>query len=308
VTIAAALAPIFLVMAMGALGRAKGWFPPEFIKAASRLAYFAALPCLLFRAMSQAPLHGGLAWQPILAAPLAVLLVWLAGVALAKLLINPTKTHCARRASWVATQAHGNLGIVGIAVIYYALGSEALAGAGAAIAVIVIVQNLLVVISLTKLGTCQYTPPFTWLRVLKNPIIISIVAGLAWAGLGYKMPLALDRCLQVLGNLGLPLALLITGAYLELKGLKGSWLHLGSMTFIKLFAAPLVGWGLLWLMQTPQTPLAATVLALAAPSAAGGMIMAAQLGGDTEFTSAAVSLTNLAALPVYFAWLYVLAV
>ncbi|MFP4389131.1 MAG: AEC family transporter, partial [Desulfococcaceae bacterium] len=51
------IVPIFLIVALGGFARKKGFLPPEFFGPANRLVYFLAIPALIFRATSRAPVE-----------------------------------------------------------------------------------------------------------------------------------------------------------------------------------------------------------------------------------------------------------
>ena len=69
-----------------------------------------------------------------------------------KLFLSGPNTPRPRRASWVASQIHGNMGIMGLAVVYYTLGEQWLASAGLVMAVLMLVHTSCVVLILSFMG------------------------------------------------------------------------------------------------------------------------------------------------------------
>jgi len=53
------LAPIFLIIVLGALLRVTRFAPPELFRGANRLVYWVAMPCALFYQTAEARIEGG---------------------------------------------------------------------------------------------------------------------------------------------------------------------------------------------------------------------------------------------------------
>lgn len=299
----ASIAPIFIVIALGAWGARRDFFPPAFIGPANRLTYYLAIPALIFRSVGKAPLHEAFQPLPALAAVLAQLAAWGLAVAVSSLIFDRHSAASGKRASFMQGAIHGNQAYIGLAVIFYALGEAGLNTVALVAAVIIIMQNLLAVVSLTRWGMGGSATVSPVGAVLKNPIIISSAAGLAWSLGGLGLPAVVDRTLGILGGLGLPLALLIIGATLSQGRLGGSWLALILMSGLKLLVMPAVGWGMLWLMGQRGLPAEVTVILLASPLATITVIMAGQLGGDARLSSEGVTVTHALSAFTYSLWL-----
>ncbi|MCB2186413.1 MAG: AEC family transporter [Deltaproteobacteria bacterium] len=299
--------PLFLVIGLGAVGARLGLLPPAFVGPANRLAFYLAIPALLFRALAHAP--AGAAFQPLPAVitVTAMLLGWAAALGLSRLFFPPGRS--AARASWLHVTFHGNQGLMALAVIYYALGQAGLSAGGLVIAVVIIVQNLMAVVTLTRWGSREETPSGhgAWFSFVKNPIIVSSALGLGVSLAGWPLPAFVDQTLKIMADLGMPLALLIIGATLQEKkpGGAGAW-RLVPAVGLKLLVLPLVGYGLLRLAGVPHLPLTVAVILLAAPTATLTVILADQLGGDRRQASAAVTLSHGLAMFTYTAWLWFL--
>ena len=299
--------PIFVVIALGIWGARRDFFPPAFIDPANRLAYYLAIPALIFRSVAKAPLHEAFQPVPALMAVLALLGTWGLALALARLVFRQRPRERAAKASFIQGAIHGNQAYIGLAVVYYALGEAGLNTVALVAAVIIIAQNLLAVVSFTRWGVGGENSMSTPKAVLLNPIIISSAAGLAWSLSGWGLPAVVDRSLGILGGLGLPLALLIIGAKLSEGRLGGNWLELSLMAGLKLLGLPALGWGLMWLVGQRGLPATVTVILLASPLATISVIMAGQLGGQDRLTSEAVTLTHALSALTYSLWLLWLA-
>lgn len=297
------IVPIFAVIVLGVWGARRGFFPPEFIEPANRLAYSLAIPALIFRAVANAPIAVAFQPRPALVALLAQVGTWGLAVAVSGLLFRNRAEAKGERASFIHGSVHGNQAYVGLAVVYFALGESGLNTVALVAAVIIIGQNLLAVVSLTRWGSGQSQAVSPVKAVVSNPIILMSAAGLAFSFTGWQLPGVVDRTLDILGGLGLPLALLIIGATLSEGRVGGHWLELSIMAAFKLAIMPGIGWGLLWMAGLQGLPATVTVILLASPFATISVIMADQLGGDARLSSEAVTLTHALSAVTYTLWL-----
>jgi predicted permease len=304
--IALSILPVFFIIALGLVGARRGFFPPGFVEPANRLAYWLAIPALIFKAVATAPLDQ--AFQPLPAAMsvVAIALTWLLAQFLARRLHPGAAGPNPAQASWVQCSIHGNQAFLGLAVVFYALGQEGMNTVGLVAAVIIIAQNLLAVLTLTRLACPIDEHCSPWRALFLNPIIVSSAGGLAWSLSGLPLPGLIERTLSIMGGLGLPLALLIIGAKLSQGKLGDRPLGLAVVSFLKLLALP--GLGLLLMGMWRPVDLGATVavLLLASPTATIAVIMAGQMGGDTQVSAEAVTLTHALSALSYAFWLWLL--
>jgi predicted permease len=82
----------------------------------------------------------------------------------------------------------------------------------------------------------------TSVQVLKNPIVIGILCGTAFALTGFTLPPAADRALSWVGYLAGPLALLALGMGTSEYGFTSGWRESLAICVIKLVVQPLVVW------------------------------------------------------------------
>jgi predicted permease len=300
------IAPLFLVIAVGFAGARRGFFPPGFVGPANRLAYFLALPALILRAVAHAPLDESLQPVPALLALAGLMLGWCAAVLLSNVLPGVRRSPGPHRASWIHCATHGNQGLLGLAVIFYALGQPGLASAGLIITAVIVGQNLLAVITLARWGGSQVSGGSFLRAVGFNPIILATLMGMGLALAGVKPPAFIDRTLEILAGLGVPMALLIVGANLAETRLGGAWSSVASMQAVKLLIVPSLGLALLAVAGVESIPRTVAVVLLSSPTATLTVILANQLGGDAELSSQAISASHLLSVLSYSFWLWLL--
>lgn len=82
----------------------------------------------------------------------------------------------------------------------------------------------------------------TTVQVLKNPIVMAILGGTAFALSGLTLPPAADVALSWVGHLAAPLALLVLGMGTSQYGLVSGWRESVAICVLKLVLQPLVVW------------------------------------------------------------------
>jgi len=293
------IAPIFVVILIGYLGRRWGFIPSGFVGPANRVVFYIGIPSLLLKAIIKAPVREILNPPLIACFVISPLLVWLLALAFA---------HWSRlskgraRGSFVQGTIHGNLGYVGLAVTLYVLGEEGIKLAGVVIGFLIITQNVLGVLSLTFYSAGASRRGVS-ISLITNPIIIACFSGLLISYLGLPVPEPAARTLHILGGMALPTALLIIGANLSLPQIRGEIKAIVSLAAFKLLLLPLVGLTLGGILFRPS-PLEEGVIIslLGAPTATVTSIMAGEMGGDVGLASAAVTFTILLSMLTYTFW------
>jgi predicted permease len=137
-----------------------------------------------------------------------------------------------------------------------------------------------------------------WRPLIFNPLILGVLAGLAWAFSGWSFPGWLSPPFQALGGATLPLALLVGGAQIgNLNAAGRMWRQqLTGLSLVRLVVAPLlVG---LALVALKWDGLLAGVIFIQAAMPAGLMVsmMAETYGADARFAAAATLWTTIAAV------------
>ena len=286
--------PICLLLLLGLGLRRSQMMNEGFIDGASKLVFNIALPMLLFTSIAQTDFSQMVSLNLILygiAATLVafVLLEWLA------IRLTTDKTV---RGILVQGAFRANMGIVGLAYINNAYGTQGVAAAAMYVACLTILFNILAVITLNRsLNQAKSLPVGKVLKgIVKNPLIIGIVAALPFAALDWTVPETLMKTGQYLAQMTLPLALICTGASLSLKSGKEESGLLPTITLLRLLVIPgcitLGG----YLIGFSNTELAMLFLLSAAPTAAASYVMVRAMGGNAVLAANIIAITTLGSL------------
>ncbi len=287
------LAPILILVLMGVvLGRLR-FLGSAFQEDLNKLVFWIALPALLFRSVVHAE-HPGTQTYPLLALlVVATLVVAGLGWGLSVLLRLPVRS----RGTFSQSAFRANLAYIGIPVLAYAFEGqprqkEIFGTVVIVVAFLMILYNVLAVIVLS-IGHQAEKPVRTAVRsILTNPLLLSGVAGLPFAYGGFGIPLFLDRVLESLGAVSVPVALLCIGGSLAHARLGSQLGGIFAASLLKTFAVPaIVFWGAPTFGLAGADLRIALVLA-ACPTAAASYVMARQMKGDAVLASGSIVVTT----------------
>ncbi|REC95192.1 AEC family transporter [Kushneria indalinina] len=292
-----ALAPLFALIALGAvLGRAR--FPGgDFWPRLERVIYYLLFPAMLVATLATADVSQ-VSVLPLAVALLGTMLLlgavlWLARTRLA---LSPPAFTSAFQG---VVRFNTYVGVAGAAALY---GEPGLTVAAVAIALMVPTANILCVLAFVASGTIvsdhqgQASVRKSVLALLRNPLILACMVGVALNVSGIGLPGVTEPALELLGQAALPLGLVAVGVALRLSALwrggRAFWLS----SAMKLVVTPLLVAGLAWLVGLHGVELNVALLFAALPTATSAYILARQLGGDAELMAAIITGQTLLAM------------
>jgi hypothetical protein len=287
-----ALAPTFILIALGYIIRATGVASAETFGMVNRFGYFVLYPSFLFTLVSGA--HAGAAGAGLFILGLLLAVSALMGVALATRLIVRADGPAFTSVFQGGVRWNGFALLAAAPALYGQAGVDLI---GLAFGPMVLFVNVICVVVLSRWGATRAT---SWRAVLDqivaNPMILACAAGLAVNFLNIGRLGPLTDALALLGQAAMPIALLCVGAGLDFEALRASSLRVAMATALKLIIAPLVFWSVARALGAD--PIAAAVAAGmgATPTAAAGYTLAREMGGDARLMAAIVTATTLASI------------
>ena len=294
------LFPIVALLALGAALRRAGFLDEAFAEGLNRLIFYGALPCFLVDSISGADLAPGAG-----RAAAALALSTLALAALAWAAARPLGVSLFSRPSFCQSVFRSNNAYVGIPVMALAFAGgpfekEGLQVATLTLAPCLLLYNALAVLVLTPPdGAAPPARRFAGLlsRCARNPLILACLAGLALLGARVRWDLALPgplaKSVALFGTMATPGSLVALGATLTPERLRASLGDAHKAAFLKLAAAPLVGWAFAALLALPPLHRFVVVVYLSCPSAVASYVMAEAMHGDARLAGSVVALTTL---------------
>jgi predicted permease len=296
--IAVTLVPLILLIGLGALLSHLQFLGKAFVADLNKLAFWIALPALLFRSAAHAGEPGVQTGQLLMILLGATILGCGAGYLLCAVFRVPS----ASRGTLVQAGFRGNLAYIGIPLLSFGLpamgaGPQAFRTAVVVMTCMMVFFNFLAVLVLTR-GRFDFREAAR--SIVTNPLLVSGLLGLAVAFSGFEIPLVFDRTLEVLGNAAVPIALLcIGGSFLTSpKGGKISWVAIAVA--LKIIFIPFVVWLLAGAVGLQGADLRTAMVLAVSPTAATAYVMAAKMGGDELLASGAIAASTVLCAPALF--------
>ena len=294
--------PIFVIIFLGWSLRRLDFMQEGFLKPANRLVYFVAIPAMIFREIAEAELaqHFNLVVVAATLAPL--ILVALIGL----ILVRGIKLQPYQLGSFLQCSFHGNLGYIGLAVAFYFLGDEGFTRASILAGFVMLLQNFLAVVSLSRFNKQpEQRPSVISLirRILLNPVIISAMTGIAFSLSNLDLPVVLDRSLNILSGMALPLALLVIGTSISFAQMQQQLRLTALIGALKLLLLPALGFTFFHILGLARIDYLPALILLASPTATVSYVMASEMSGDSDLATAAISVTTLVSAVTFTFWL-----
>lgn len=283
--------PVFAMVFIGlGLKRAR-WIDATFVTTASQLVFKATLPTLIFLSIIRADLEATLNPRLLGVFALATLGSFLAVWGWAALRVAR-----ADRGSYIQGAFRGNCGIVGLALAASMYGDYGLSAGGLLLGVVILTYNAF---SVVALATYRDEARVDWRDILahivRNPLILAVVAALPVALLAPPLPGWLLTSGEYFASLTLPLALICIGATLSFGALQASGAVALSASLMKMVVIPVLATGAAWLAGFEGRELGVMFLFFASPTAAAAFVMARAMGGNAVLTANIIALTTLMA-------------
>lgn len=284
--------PFFALIALG-YGSARWRFlGTEELKGLTRFVFYFALSALIFRFVANLSITE--IFEPQLTAgylfgsTAVYLIVW----SVAKL--RKQSSHIAAIEAQCA--AIGNMGYMGLPLLALLLGEAAIGATILMLTIDIVVFASLLVILVTaskeKLGPL---PAFVNMvkGLAKNPMVVSIIAGLLVSAMGTGLHPVPDQFLEILAGAASPCALFLIGTSLAGKSAERVEIAIW-LSFAKLILHPaLVAIGVLWIFSPNPYDATVAIAGASLPVAGNVYILAAHYGIAPQRVSASILISTI---------------
>lgn len=270
--------PILILLLLGWAIRQLQLVDEDFVSQANALVFNVALPVMLFFALSGGSINQAID-IPLTLIGLGGTLALVALLLLVGRLVPPDQ-----RGVFVQGSYRGNLAILGVALAVATYGRDVLPLIAVYIAIITTAYNILAVWLLNSSGVLR--------QLLRNPILIGIVAGVISSALNLPIPAVFETTGNYLTGMTLPLALICIGATLDFSSLMSHGRTIALAVIFKLVVSPLllVGLGLAFNLGAVQ--LGVLFFMAASPTATASYIMARQMTSHGPLAAEIVAVTT----------------
>lgn len=295
--------PIFLLIILGKVLKTTKIINDDFTKTADRYVFRIALPALLFSDLTENNVGSAFDGKYVL----FCFSVTIFSIAVLWGLTEKFMKNEEQKGAFIQGSYRSSAAILGLAFInnmYDSVGMAPLMIIGC-----VPLYNIFAVIILTLKGDNGGKKPNmkeTFINVMKNPILLSILIALPFALLNLHFPSFVNKAIGSVANTATPLALISIGASFEgkkaLKKMKPTLLA----SFIKLILLAGLFLPLAVFFGYRNQELMALLVMLGSPTTVSSYIMAKNTGNDGILTSSIIVLTTLLSSLTLTLWIFVL--
>ncbi|OIB59087.1 AEC family transporter [Natrialba sp. SSL1] len=289
------LSALLVVLLVGTGLRASGILNASRTDRLNAVAYYVALPALIFVSTYDQAIGELLSLELI--GGLLIVFFATAGIAW---IVHRNKADSGRQSVAIVQSYHSNLGYLGLPLVAATFADPVTAIASVILGVVTLVQVPLTIVVLSTANGADAELAEELRGLAANPVLVSLLVGLTIGSLGITFPGTAVVGLDAIGSLALPLALLCVGASLEVDLPSIDYGATGSVVAVKIIAMPLLAWVVFSTLAVDTATFAASVVMLGTPTAVSTYVFAAQLEGDEEFASLNVFTTTLASIVTLF--------
>lgn len=286
--------PFFALIGTGYIAGRTRFFSAEATAYLTRFVFYFALSAMLFGFAANLDVAAIFDWPFVFAYTLGTGLVWLlvAAVALAR---GTSREEAVFEAH---TGVIGNVGFLGIPMLALLLGPQSVGPVLLVLAVDLIVFSSILTMAVTGLRAGRVSArTFGVLAVglAENPMIVSVVLGIAWGATGLALPGPVAEFMTLLGAAATPCALFAIGA--SLAGRSAERVEVaGWLALAKLVLHPAAVAGACWLLGVGGYAAGVMISAAALPVAGNVFILAQHYRVAPQRVSTAILLSTAASV------------
>jgi malonate transporter and related proteins len=286
--------PIFGVILAGLLAGRWRILGGEATAALNAFVSYFALPVLFFGTLARTPVRAVLDPQLMLGFSLVVLATFAVGMLSTWLAV---RGGLARMSLQGIASSWGNVGYMGVPICLAAFGEPGLPPAMLAVIVTSVISMVFGVMLIELEVAAGHGPVLTFFtaawNVARNPLPLSIAAGIAWSGLALPLPTPVEKWIDLLGAAASPCALFAIGLFLSDKSVRKGLAEAGLATLIKLLLQPLLAAVVLPHFIDLKSVAGQAALVMASlPTAANAFVLAKQFNVQVEQNTASVLLST----------------
>jgi len=237
------IAPVFGIMVLGFLAVRMRMLDEAGAKGLVLFVFNFAIPLLLFRSLATTQLPDDIRWSFILSFYGGSFACYGIGMAMGRSVFRRTLDH---QAIFGMSAGFSNTVLLGIPIIITAYGPEATLPIFLLIGfhgpTLMPLTTALIQISRGSEVSAGQQARTVFLELVRNPIIMGLLAGLLTNLAGLSLPAGLDRTVELIGSSAIPCALFAMGASLAGYPLFGDVAPALLLTTVKLFLHPILVW------------------------------------------------------------------
>lgn len=300
---------VFSLVALGYFAGLTGYLKPVSGEGISEFAVNVAMPLLLFQTMVQSDFHGVAPWSLWSAYFAAVAITWSAGhLVMTRLFGRDARAGIVGGVS----SAYSNVVLLGAPFILGIFGTSGFEVLSLLVSIHLPVMMMASIVLFEMFGRHgeESVHPLRVIRnflrrLFVNPLIIGILAGLAWRFTGAPLPPLIERLVDALADTAGPVALFAMGLSLRRFGISGNVRPALALSALKLFLMPALVLLAVWLLGLPPLTAKVAVVVAALPSGINSYLIAVQFNTGQALASNQMTIATASAVLTTSFWLTV---
>ena len=292
-----AVLPIFLLMAAGYSARCFHLLDRADVEKINRIVFRAFMPVMVFYNLYSSDLSSAMRGSLLGYAVIGVFAEYLLSLGYALLFV---KDH-SRRGVVIQGLYRSNFVIIGLPIAESLVGGD-LGPVAMLLAVVIPIFNILAVITLAVFNGKKPGLKEVVLDILKNPLIIGSVAGIAALLAGLRLPAPLEKVVSQMSGATSPVLLFLLGAFFQFKGMRSHMRELAAVCAGRLVVFPALFLGLAVAIGFRGVELVSLTGVFASSTAIASFTMAQQMDGDAELAGDIVVWTSALCSFTLFGW------
>ncbi len=299
-----AIAPIFILMFLGYGLKKLKVADKKTFDAINKLGFNVFLPVLVFYNIYKTDIASVLNVKLIWFSIVGIIAVFAIGYFVA---IISTKDN-AKRGVMLQGFFRSNFALLGIPLVGYIYGENSGGLTSLMLGIVIPVFNVLAITALVSFCGGQGKVNIWQILkgIIKNPLIIGCLVGMAFLLTGIKLPGLLEKSVKDISSVATPLAIIVLGAEFEYSTIKESLKELLITVSARLVFVPLIMIPIAVLLGFTGEELVCILITFASPAAVSSFTMAQQMGGDEHLAAHIVIMSSAFCLITLFGWIFVL--
>ena len=296
------VAPLIILMLLGAFMLRVHIFDDATVKKMNTAVFKVFLPALIFYNIYNSSIDD----IKDIRAALYAALVLLSAYVVFSVLICLVEKDPRKRGVMVQGMCRSNFVIFGVPLCVSLCGDEILGKISVAVTIVIPTINIMSVVVLEIFRGTKPSVKKILKGIVTNPLTIASALGMIALVSGIKLGGVLTSAIGDVSKIATPIALILLGASIDLKKIRGNLRALFITLFGKLIAVPFIGIFIAVLMGMRNGDLALLISALAAPTAVSSYPMALSMDGDGELAAQIVAFGTVICIVTVFLWVFVL--
>ena len=293
-----AIVPIFLVIAVGYLAKRAGIIRENEVSRMNAVAFKVFMPVMCFYNVYTSDLSSAVRPKLLAFVFCGILLVFALSLAYASRFV-PLRE---RRGVVIQGLYRSNFIILGIPFAAGLIEGGNIGVAAVTSALVAPTFNVLAVAVLEGYNGKKADRKRLILDIIKNPLILGSIVGIAFLALGIKLPAPLEIAARDMARVASPLMLFLLGAFFHFGDAREHMRELVATTIGRLVVVPALTLSLAAALGFRGMEFVTLIAVFGSSTAVASFTMAEQMGGDAKLAGNIVVVTSACASFTLFAW------